>query len=240
MQSSLAAFDISYSTELKESFKKDIQQCFVSELIENITERLPDKDTGIIAAFGVFNPSQLPLTSEEAMVKQYGEKEIRELGEHYGIGDSPPINCDALLTEWFDMRVYMILNCQSKSMREMLPLLAKPDGSLSIAYPNTSKLAQIGLLLPISTVDCERAFSTMRRIESRLRSEMSNATLNHCMRISFEGPCMEEFDFNTAIETWSNLKKRRIFNLHVRHCTNTSSLQTCTCIFVLPVKNKKI
>ena len=130
--------------------------CFVSELIENITERFPDKDTGIIGAFGVFNPSHLPLTSEEAMEKQYGEKEIRELGERYGIGDSPPINCDDLLTEWFDLRVYMILNCRSKSMKEMLPLLAKPDGSLSVAYHNTSKLAQIGLLLPISTADCER------------------------------------------------------------------------------------
>ena len=145
------------------------------------------------------------------MELQYGEKEMRKLGEHYGIGESPPINCDDLLTEWFDLRVYMILNCRSKSMREMLPLLAKPDGSLSIAYPNTSKLAQIGLLLPISTTNCERAFSTMRRIKSRLRSEMSNATLNHCMCISIEGPCQEEFDFSISIETWSNLKKRRIF-----------------------------
>ena len=85
-------------------------------MIENIKEHFPDKDTGIIPAFGAFNPSQLPLTPEEAMEKQYGEKEIHELGEHYGVGDSPPINCDELLTERFDLRVNMILNCRSKSV----------------------------------------------------------------------------------------------------------------------------
>ena len=71
--------------------------------------------------------------------------------------------------------------------------------AISIAYPNCSKLAQIGLL-----------FSTMHRVKSRLRSEMNNSTLHHCMRISIEGPCMEEFNFNTSLEMWSSLKNRRI------------------------------
>ena len=105
----------------------------------------------------------------------------------------------------------MILNCRSKSMSEMLSLLAKPGGNLSVEYPNTNHLAQIRLLLPIATAECERAFSTMHRVKSRLRSEMSNSTLNHCMRISIEGPHMEEFDFNKSLDKWSSLKNRRIF-----------------------------
>ena len=214
LQSSLAQFAISCSAEVKDSFKKEVQERFVTELIENIKEHLPDKDTGITAAFGVFNPSQLPLTPEKAMEKQYGEKEIRELGEHHGVGDSPPINCEELLTEWFDLRVYMILNCRCKSMSEMLSLSVNPGSNLSVAYPNTNLLAQIGLLLlPIATADCERAFSTMRRVKSHLRSEMSNSTLNYCMHtcISIGGPLMEEFDFNTSVDKWSSLKNRRIF-----------------------------
>ena len=145
------------------------------------------------------------------MEKQYGEKEIREFGEHYGVGDSPPINCEELLTEWFDLRVYMILNCCSKSMSERLSLFTKPGGNLSVAYSNANLLAQIGLLLPIATANCGRVFSTMRRIKSRLRSELSNSTLNHCMRISIEGPRLEEFNFSTFLDMWSSLKNRRIF-----------------------------
>lgn len=75
----------SCSAELKDSFKSDIQ-CFVSELIDNIKERLPDKNT---AAFRIFDPLE----------KEYGDEQTHEIGGHYRIGDSPPITCDDLFTE---------------------------------------------------------------------------------------------------------------------------------------------
>ena len=103
------------------------------------------------------------------------------------------------------------MHCHTLSVTEVLHLLTT-DTTLSLAYPNFVKLAQVCLTLPISTADCERAFSTMRRIKTRLRSEMNNATLNHCMRISIEGPPLQEFDFDTAVEKWSTLRKRRIFD----------------------------
>ena len=83
---------------------------------------------------------------------------------------------------------------------------------LSIVYPNFCKLAQVCLILPLSTADCERAFSTtcMRRVKSRLRSQMNNSTLNHCMQISMEGHPLERFDFNKSVDTWSRLRNRRI------------------------------
>ena len=124
-ESSLKPFNIAYSMELKMSFQNDIQCCFVSEIMKNITARLPDKDTGIIACYGAFNRSQLPPTSENTMEIQHGEAEIHRLREHYGVGDSPLINSYDLMTEWVDLRVYVILNCRTKSVREVIKLLAK-------------------------------------------------------------------------------------------------------------------
>ena len=63
----------------------------------------------------------------------------------------------------------------------------------------------------VITADCERACSIMCRIKSRLRSEISNSTLNHCMRISMEGLPLQEFDFDAAVDAWSKLKNRRVF-----------------------------
>ena len=121
------------------------------------------------------------------------------------------VNSENFKSEWFELRLYLSMHCRSLSVTEVLNLLTTGT-TLSLAYPNFVKLAQVCLTLPISMADCERAFSTMRRIKTRLRSEMNNATLNHCMRISIEGPPLQEFDFNTAVETWSNLRKRRIFD----------------------------
>ena len=90
-----------------------------------------------------------------------------------------------------------------------VPKLLTTDTTLSLTYPNFVKLTQVGSTLLISTADCERAFSTMRRIKSRLRSEMCNLTLNHCMRISIEGPPLQQFDSDAAVDAWSMLKNGR-------------------------------
>ena len=104
----------------------------------------------------------------------------------------------------------LCMHCRNLSMADVLKMLTT-DTTLLLIYPNFVKLAQVCLTLPISTADCERAFSTMRRIKTRLRSEMNNTTLNHCMRISIEGPKLQDFDFDSAVCTWSGLRNRRIF-----------------------------
>ena len=37
-------------------------------------------------------------------------------------------------------------------------------------FPNLTKLAVIGLLLSMSSVDCERGFSTLARVKTDLRN----------------------------------------------------------------------
>ena len=104
----------------------------------------------------------------------------------------------------------MLSNCGKMSMKDLLTSLATQNNTISTVYPNLSKLAQICLVLPIGTADCECGFSTMKGIKTRLRSQMSNVTLNHCMRISMEGQAFDRFDFDAAVNAWSLLKNRRI------------------------------
>ena len=123
------------------------------------------------------------------------------------IGDAPIID---LLSEWLDLRLYLILNCSKFTMKDVLNLLAKQDTSISSIYPNFSKLSQFFFFtFPNSIIDCERAFSTMKRIKTRLRSQMTNVTLNHC-RVSMEGLPLIEFNFDKCVDSWSRLKNRRI------------------------------
>nr|CAH7725224.1 unnamed protein product [Callosobruchus chinensis] len=68
-------------------------------------------------------------------------------------------------------------------MTVMRNCIGKPDGeNISISsitslvkietFPNSYKLMQIALTLPISSSSCERSFSVMRRIKNSLRSSM--------------------------------------------------------------------
>ena len=208
LSSSLAPFSIHHSSEMKERFQRCILQNFLQVLTQNIKQRFPD--TGMYANFEILNPGKLPQTAELGMEHEYGEKAVEELGKFYGIGDTPLVDSEMLNVEWCDLRTYMILNYRNKTMKEVLIALSDNESVLSTVYPNFCKLAQVCLLLPLNTADCERAFSTMRRVKSRLGSQMNNSTLNHCMRISMEGHPLEVFDFNKSVDTWSRLRNRRI------------------------------
>ncbi len=55
-------------------------------------------------------------------------------------------------------------------------------------FLNLTKLSTIAALIPVSTAECERAFSAMNRIKVDLRNRLKTTTLNSLMRISIEGP----------------------------------------------------
>ena len=56
--------------------------------------------------------------------------------------------------------------------------------TLKRAFPNLIILMQIALIVPMTSVDCERGFSAMNRIKSKTRNRMLNVVLDHLMRIS--------------------------------------------------------
>ena len=112
---------------------------------------------------GFLNPLKLPGTAEETAQSHYGEESVQKLGEHYGSGDTPIVDKEELLPEWFDARIYLVSNCSIMSMKDVLTLLTKSDTAISTVYPNFCKLSQFFLTLPVSTADCERTFSTIKK-----------------------------------------------------------------------------
>ncbi|WAR09053.1 hypothetical protein MAR_019011 [Mya arenaria] len=65
-------------------------------------------------------------------------------------------------------------------------LMEKVAGPLNDAMPNLRMLAAVGLLLPTSTADCERGFSTLKRVKTAQRNRLHNETLNAVIRVSME------------------------------------------------------
>ena len=64
------------------------------------------------------------------------------------------------------------------AIQELLPL--------KVAFPELLKLLQMSLTLAVSTTQCERSFSSLKRIKSSLRSTMSEDRLNNLAILSIE------------------------------------------------------
>ncbi|KAI8522072.1 hypothetical protein Bbelb_018260 [Branchiostoma belcheri] len=58
--------------------------------------------------------------------------------------------------------------------------------------------------------NCDRGFSTMKRVKTPLRNRLKEETLNNLLMISVEGPPAEEFNFNAACDSWGRMEKRRL------------------------------
>ena len=75
-------------------------------------------------------------------------------------------------------------------------------------FPNLTKLVAIGVLLPMSSVDCERGFSTLARVKTDLRNRLNN--MDHLFMISIEEPSPSDLPYDTACNKWTAMTNRWI------------------------------
>ena len=160
-------------------------------------------DTSLISAFSVFDPQKLPDKETEDFFT-YGNDQIDVLASHF----NQTLDAEALALEWIGFKeVLAIQFTQLSSSQVMQSLLQKDFVPL---YPELSKLAHIGLVIPISTATCERGFSAMKRIKTDLRNRLTTRVLDCLMGISIDGPDLESFDFDRAATKWGSRRNRRI------------------------------
>ena len=81
-------------------------------------------------------------------------------------------------------------------------------------HPTVSLMLEYAALIPPSTAEVERAFSTMKLICTRLRKTLTTNNLSHCIRISKFRELTDD-DFRKMIEIWlsaenTKSKKRKI------------------------------
>ena len=122
----------------------------------------------------------------------------------YSEGPDAYIDRDQCKSEWESFKRLMKNNYASKSMRQIFKMLCT-NQSLRDMFPQLSKLANVGALIPVSTAECERAFSSMNRIKTDLRNRLKTSTLDCLMRISIEGPQIGDFNFERAADIWGGM-----------------------------------
>ena len=197
----LKKLDIHFTPENKEAFEHQIAHKYVDAVVSNLEDRFPD--TKLLSAFSVFDPQQVP-QENEAEFGTYGNEHIDTLSDNFQL----TIDKETLEIEWLSFKEMFKNQVAELSTTEVMHSLIKP--SVSTIYPQLANLANIGLIITVSTATCEHGFSAMKRIKTNLRNRLIAKTLDCLMRISIDGPDLDCFDFVTAATKWASIKKRRI------------------------------
>ena len=168
----------------------------------------------LLHSFTILDPKNLP-NSESQSLQDYDEQELEVLIDHYGksksVGDStidPMIDGISMKQEWQYFKVLVARNYPNVDISALWQLLITKHKD---EIPNLAKLANICLLLPVSTACCERGFSTLNRTKTKLRNRLKTETLDTLMRIDLEGPPIENFNFAAVLSAFRSQKEHRIF-----------------------------
>ena len=81
---------------------------------------------------------------------------------------------------------------------------------MAAAYPLLTQLLARVVVLPASSAEVERVFSTMNRIKASLRNRLSNTRLDSLIRVSMDGPEVGNWDPVPAALQGKLMGNRRI------------------------------
>ena len=195
------------STDGTDDYRERIAIPYLSALITNIKNRFSNDVVALLEASSIFCPAKLP--SKECL-SSYGENEIHLLGSFYGkeaveeyegtsYTSSPLLNSDDLLCEWKLFRRAMLQEkdkamkkkSEVPTMQELAATMMHCESYVGI-FPETFKLIQIILSLPVGTATVERSFSQMKMIKTRLRNRLGDLNLSRIMRIAIEAPDLKK------------------------------------------------
>ena len=207
---------LDFGSELSKLSKEmsEVRETFCSNLKRNINARFPQSSLDVSMAFAILGMRTVSFLPEDEL-DDYGKKEIDILVNHYGkdkiiddVVSKAIIDGDKCHLEWNILKRLVI---QQKYPRDKMSCLWKLIHVYhSDTVPNMIRLANLALIMPYQTADCERGFSCQNSIKSSKRSRMKSENLNALMTIKIEGGSLEDFDYSRAVDCWRDKKKRRI------------------------------
>ena len=199
------------------------QKQFVAGAIDYIGAYFPKSD--LMHSFSVFDP-------RNEAGSEINDSAIENLSSFFGSDQSERAGAETLpntiiskehaLREWEVMK-NVLPHFKECSMLEFYQkfLLPKTD-----AYPNLVKLATLALLLPSTSVECERGFSHYNIIKSDHRSCLKVESVKALMILGVESPTVRAFPFNKAFENWITKRERRAFQKAVsKRATGSTEAQ---------------
>ncbi|KAK0137821.1 Zinc finger protein 862 [Merluccius polli] len=194
-------------------FRSEVMDPYLNGLIRGLEERFPNLE--VFGSFSALGPQAATSPDHEA-----AHGHLRTLAEHF-----PSVDASIAVEEWMSFREHVVSGAlKDKTQLGIMNDLTSKYEEFGVLYPNLCKLAAIALTVPLSSVNCERDFSTMNRVKTDLRNRLQGEHLEACMRISISGPSVQEFPYEEALKIF--FRKPRKIKCSDNSCTmgNTEDL----------------
>ena len=197
---------------------------YAEDLLADLDGRFPD--VPLFTALSIFDFTTMPEEEEWKDAKAtWGNLELEELIVHFGAPKIAPGVRGKVFSRIIDPT---LVRAQWDTLKHVLFSLKQEGVSLEDGYrkvlasdslPDVKRLAFFFLVLCLSTVWCERGFSLMAQIKTKLRNCMNIETLDALMMISSNGPKLSDKEailklIDESFAHWLARQKRCLARSH--------------------------
>ena len=159
-----------------------VKRKFIQKILKELESRFPAADRGILSCLDyILSPKYLPLADDE--IGSHGEQELETVIKLYGKADEKsPAVIDADQARKDYMHFKYLLN--SNRHLTITSMCAELITKYAAEFPDFATLAKIYSIVPITSVACERGFSSQNRIKTKLRNRLAGKSVDNLMRLS--------------------------------------------------------
>ena len=180
---------------------------YIAEVTKSIKKRFPSEHVGIIADLDtVINASRYP--GADSALKSYGLEALERVCDHYGSqrdAAAPLVQKERMLRDFLPVK-RVLAGSGNPSFRESCRLLITSLGEM---FPDYKTLAEVALVIPVSSVAAERGFSLQNNIKTAMRSRLSEAKTQRLMTIASAAISLDAFDYAQASTQFKSMRPRR-------------------------------
>lgn len=177
----------------------NLKTTYISRVLDEMDKRFPIPTLEMCAKFQCVEPCSIKVNIEDPT---FGYNCIRDIVQQF----CSEMNIDDVIAE-YALYKQVVKNENVTNFEKFCEKFLRENNE---TFPTISRIIQVGLVMPVTSVPCERGFSTQNRIKSKFRNSLNNKNLDILMRISELGPeKLNESQLIRAYNIWYELKNRR-------------------------------
>ena len=184
----------------KEYFRRAIAIPFIDDVISQLKSRFPDESVSAISAI----MSLLPCAIKTVAVGEISDivSDLKGYEPDLPRFGNLQTELEIWRGRWFDVKDDA--SCPN-SLISALKACSKQS------FPNVHALLQIGCVIPVTSCEAERSFSTVRRVKTVLRSTMGEERLGALVLLNSRGQS-NDISVGEVVQRFINQKPRRLFS----------------------------
>ena len=168
-------------------------------MIQQIEQRFSQETQALLVSFSYLQPEKLLERGKE----QEAESNLQKLAQFYDL------NASALKTE-YSLFKESRRDCLEKCKTILGVLQTLHQTGLHRVYGELYQLYRLFVTLPVTTASCERSFSKLTIVKSKLRSTTGQERLENLIILFVENDITESLNYEFVIDNFASMGPRRM------------------------------